>query len=143
MVEKSTMFTTLTDLKYKNIGILSGSDAGPLLAKKMLETGMIDENVISNDDYKTVYNNVQVTKAQSYEELFEMLNAGTIDAACLDSSIAATYMNEDCIFLDTTISESEYGVATQKGSKLSAETSKAIQEMLDDGTISRLIDKWN
>lgn len=143
MVEKSTMFTTLTDLKYKNIGILSGTDAGPLLAQKMLEIGMINEKVLSNDDNGTVYNNVKVTKAQSYEELYEMLNEGTIDAVCLDNSIAATYMNEDCAFLDTVISESEYGVATQKGSELSQETSKAIQEMLDDGTIGRLINKWN
>ena len=37
----------------------------------------------------------------------------------------------------------DYAVATQKGSELSTKVSEAIQAMLDDGTISDLIDKWN
>ncbi len=143
MVERSTMFTTLTDLKGKNVGVLSGASAGPLLAQKMLELGMIDETVISNDDNETVYSNVKVTKAPSYEELSRMLEEGTIDAACLDGSIAGTYMNEDRTFLDPIIFEQEYGVATQKDSELSKKIAKTIQEMLDDGTIDRFIDKWN
>ena len=46
-------------------------------------------------------------------------------------------------YLDTVITEQEYGVATQKGSKLSKEVKSTIQEMLDDGTIDQMIDKWD
>ena len=72
-----------------------------------------------------------------------MLEEGAIDAACLDGSIASTYMDESRTFLDTAISEQEYGVASQKGSELSKEIAGTIQEMLDDGTIKELIDKWD
>lgn len=143
MVEKSTMFTTITDLKDKNVGVLSGANSGPLLAQKMVELGVIDETVLANDDRETIYNHVKVTKAPSYEQLSVMLEEGTIDAACLDNAIASTYMNEDRTFLDTVILEQKYGVATQKGSELSKQTAKTIQEMLDDGTIKELIDKWD
>lgn len=143
MVEKSTLFTELTDLKDKNIGVLSGANSGPLLAKKLAELGIIDEQVISDNDRETVYNHAKVTKSPSYEELDVILEEGKIDAVCLDSSIAGTYMNENRLFLDTVIQRQEYGVATQKNSELSQKTKQAIQEMLNDGTIEALIDKWN
>lgn len=143
MVEKSTLFTMLTDLKDKNIGVLSGTNAGPLLAQKLAHLGIIGGEVLSNDDSETIYDHAKITKAQSYEELSIMLEEGAVDAACLDGSIAGTYMNEERTFINTVISEQEYGVATQKDSALSKKTAEAIQEMLDDGTIEALIDKWN
>ena len=45
--------------------------------------------------------------------------------------------------MDIQLAEQNYGVATQKGSELSGQVEQAIQEMLDDGTIDTLIDKWN
>ncbi len=143
MVERSTMFTTLAHLKDKNIGVLSGSSAGPLLVQKMTELGMIDGQVISENDREILFDNVKITRAPSYEQLSVMLEEGAIDAACLDGSIASTYMDESRTFLDTAISEQEYGVASQKGSELSKEIAGTIQEMLDDGTIKELIDKWD
>ena len=52
-------------------------------------------------------------------------------------------MDEDREFLDTVIAEQNYGVATQKDSELSSEVDRVIQEMLDDGTIRSMIDKWD
>ena len=83
------------------------------------------------------------TKIPSYDEVDAMLESGEIDAACMDHCIAETYMNDDRKYLDTVITEQEYGVATQKGSKLSKEVKSTIQEMLDDGTIDQMIDKWD
>ena len=44
---------------------------------------------------------------------------------------------------DISIAEQQYGVATQKDSKLIQTAADAIQKMLDDGTINELIDKWD
>ena len=52
-------------------------------------------------------------------------------------------MNDERSILDFDIAEQEYGVATQKGSKLSGRVTEAIQGMIDDGTIAALTDKWD
>lgn len=52
-------------------------------------------------------------------------------------------MNDQREFLDVSIAHQEYGVATVKDSAFSAPVAEAVQAMLDDGTIERLIDKWN
>ena len=66
-----------------------------------------------------------------------------MDGACMDGSIANTYMNEERTILGINIAEQNYGVATQKGSELSQPVADTIQEMLDDGTIETMIDKWD
>lgn len=143
MVEKSSLFQEMTDLQNKTIGILAGSNAGPLLAQKLYDLGMITEKVVSNTDTLTEYEGMDVLKFSSYEELSKALEEGVVDAVCTDASIAGTYMNENRKILDLSIAEQQYGVATQKGSKLSGPIAENIQKMLDDGTIEKMIDKWN
>lgn len=143
VVEKSTLINSIEELKGLNIGTMAGSNASPLLATKLYELGIIGEEVISNTDTFTQYDGVSVTKAPSYQDLDVLLEQGRVDAACMDWCIAETYMDDDRKFLDTEIADQNYGVATQKGSELSAEVDAVIQEMLDDGTISSMIDKWD
>lgn len=143
MVEKSTLFTELSQLKYKTIGVMSGANTGPVLAIKLHEMGMISEKVIADSDTETVYDNLTVKKIPSYAELSLALETGEVDAVCMDGCIANTYQTDSRILLDGVIQEQHYGVATNKGSDLSPKISDTIQEMLDDGTIDSLIDKWN
>lgn len=143
VVEKSTLINSIEELKGLNIGTMAGSNASPLLATKLYELGIIGEEVISNTDTFTQYDGVSVTKAPSYQDLDVLLEQGRVDAACMDRCIAATYMDSDRKFLDTDIAEQNYGVATQKGSELSEEVDAAVREMLDDGTIDSIIDKWD
>lgn len=143
VVEKSTLITDIAGLKGLNIGTMAGANAAPLLAIKLYELGIIGENVISNTDEFTQYEGVSVTKVPSYEELSVLLEQGDVDAACMDRCIAQTYMDDDRLILDTAIADQEYGVATQKGSKLSGKVDTAVKEMLKDGTIDKLIDKWD
>ncbi|MDO4344667.1 MAG: transporter substrate-binding domain-containing protein [Eubacteriales bacterium] len=143
MVQKSSLFKSVRDLKDKTVGILGGTNAGPLLAIKLYETGMIGEEVLLNNDDETRYDNLTVLKLDSYKEVSEALEEGKIDAACMDGVIANAYMNEDRDFLELDIAEQEYGVATLKDSELSAPMAEAVQKFLDDGTIEELIDKWD
>lgn len=143
VVEKSTLIDSLEDLAGLNIGTMAGSNASPLLAARLYELGIIGEEVISNSDTFTQYDGVSVTKAADYQELDVLLEQGLVDAACMDRCIAETYMDDDRIFLEPEIAEQNYGVATQKDSELSARVRDAIREMLDDGTIDAVIDKWD
>ena len=143
MVEKSTLFGSIRDLKDKNIGIVNGTNAGPLLAQKLYDEGIITDVVVENTDTFTQYEGAYVTKTERYEDLDALLETGEIDAACMDACIAQTYMNDQRTFLDVSIAHQEYGVATVKDSAFSAPVAEAVQAMLDDGTIERLIDKWN
>ncbi|MCB6202253.1 transporter substrate-binding domain-containing protein [Extibacter muris] len=143
MVEKSSLFTGADDLKEKTIGVLSGSNAGPLLAQKLYDIGLITDKLISDTDEATEYEGASVIKAEKYSDLDTMLETGAVDAVCMDKCIAGTYMNENREFLDIVVAEQDYGVATQKDSDLSKPVADAIQNMLDDGTIDKLIDKWD
>lgn len=143
MVENSSLITDITQLHGGVFGIMSGSNAGPLLAIKLNEMGIIGDNVISNTDEGTQYEGVYVKKLPSYAELSQALEEGVVDAAVMDDSITDTYMNDDRSLLDINISDQQYGVATQKGSELSPRVAEVIQGMLDDGTIAALVEKWN
>lgn len=143
MVENSSLITDITQLHGGVFGIMSGSNAGPLLAIKLNEMGIIGDTVISNTDEGTQYEGVYVKKLPSYAELSQALEEGIVDAAVMDDSITDTYMNDDRSLLDINISDQQYGVATQKGSELSPRVAEVIQGMLDDGTIAALVEKWN
>lgn len=143
MVENSSLITDITQLHGGVFGIMSGSNAGPLLASKLNEMGIIGDNVISNTDEGTQYEGVYVKKYPSYADLSQALEEGEVDAAVMDGSIAGTYIDDDRSLLDVNISDQLYGVATQKDSDLSPRIAEVIQGMLDDGTIAALIEKWN
>lgn len=143
MVENSSLITDITQLHGGVFGIMSGSNAGPLLASKLNEMGIIGDNVISNTEEGTQYEGVYVKKYPSYADLSQALEEGEVDAAVMDGSIAGTYIDDDRSLLDVNISDQLYGVATQKDSDLSPRIAEVIQGMLDDGTIAALVEKWN
>lgn len=143
VVENSSLITDVEQLEGKTVGIMSGSNTGPVFAIKMYELGVIGPDVVENTDEYTQYQGILVKKIATYEELSKALETGEVDAAAMDNSIASTYMNEDRSILDVNLGDQEYGVATQKDSELSGNVANAIREMLDDGTIAAYIDKWN
>lgn len=134
MVEKTSMIGSLEELVGKKIGVLDGANTAPELAQKMTEMGLI-----TAEDAK----GTSLVKKNSYAELGEALEEGTADAVCMDGCIARAYMNDDRVLLEDTIYQEDYGVATQKDSKLSEPVAESIQKMLDNGTIAGLIDKWD
>lgn len=134
MVEKSSGLQSIEDMVGKKFGVLDGADTAPKLAAKMKEMGLI-----SDDDLK----NTSLEKMESYGDLSKALEEGTVDAVSMDGCIARAYMDDDRVILDAVIGQEDYGVATQKDSALSKPVAVAVQNMLDDGTIAGLIDKWD
>ena len=146
VVQNSTLFETIDDLKDCAFGTMSGANAAPLLSIKLYEIGFSDGEVRSaNEDNSDVqFDHWRLVQYPSYQELSDALEAGEVDAMVLDGAIAQTYMNDERHVLeDFVVEEQSFGVATQKDSELSPKVTDAIQGMLDDGTIDTLIDKWN
>ena len=54
----------------------------------------------------------------------------------------ANYKTDDRSFIDASFSPQDYGVATKKGSELSAKVEELITGWLADGTIDAMIAEW-
>ena len=133
MVEDSTLFNSFEDLVGSRVGVLDGANAGPKLAEKLIDKGLITE-----DDAK----GSELVKYDSYSDMSVALEEGQVDAVCMDGCIARAYMQDDRAFLEETIDEEDYAVATQKDSELSEKMAETVQKLLDDGTVDSLIEKW-
>ena len=145
MVEDSSLIEGIDDLKGLTFGTMAGSNTAPQLAARLGETGFSNGEVQSaNEDNSDVqFDTYHLVQVPSYQELSQRLEEGSIDAACMDGSIANTYMANDRTILDFQISSQQYGAATQKDSPLSQPVADAIQSMLDDGTIAAFVDVWD
>ena len=128
MVQSSSLFTQREDLAGMTVGVLAGSNTGAL----------VDEVMQAIDP-----EGVKLREMDSYQDLSDALERGEVDAVCMDGCIAQAYMNEDRIYLPGSLATQYYGVATQKDSALSAQVAGAIEDMLADGTVDTLIDKWD
>ncbi len=128
MVQSSTCFKQWMDLGGMTVGVLADSNTGELVTETMK---------------KYSHKGVTVEEWDTYQALSDALERGDIDALCTDGCIAQAYMNEDRLYLPGSLATQDYGVATVKGSELSDQVAAAIDEMLADGTVDALIEKWD
>lgn len=146
VVENSSLITSIDDLRGRTFGCMGGANAAPLLNNKLKEIGFSTgtDKILGADDVDVQFDTWHLKQFPSYQELSDALEEGAVDAMVLDGAIAKTYMNDERSSLDGfNVDEVSYGVATNKGSELSERVATAIQEMLDDGTIDALVDKWD
>lgn len=134
MVENSSLIDSIDDLVGKKTGVLDGANTAPKLSARMMELGLI-----SKDDLK----GSSLEKRETYSDLSIALEEGAVDAVCMDGGIARAYRKTDRRILDDVVGEEDYGVATVKGSALSKLVAESVRNMLEDGTIAALIDKWD
>ena len=119
-------------------------DTASLIGKSIAaEQGSAGETTIEEDD------NLQqasfVPKTLQTEALMEV-KAGTADAAVLDLTLAKTMTGEgtnyeDIIIVDH-LAEENYGVAFRKGSDIAQEVNKLFDQLIEEGTLTALADKY-
>ena len=146
VVQNTSMIESIDDMKGMTFGAMSGANAAPLLNNKLKEIGFSKgtDKILGSDDKDVQFDTWHLLQFPSYQELSDALEEGTVDAMVLDGAIAKTYMDDKRHELaGFEVAQQSFGVATQKGSALSQPVSDAIQAMLDDETVSNLIDKWN
>lgn len=131
LVENSSQMHTVRALRGCTIAVLQASDVQQEAERAFAQTGLFDGE-----------NGVRFVAMQTYDEMSAALDAGDVDALCLDGCIAWGYYDDDRSFVNMEISEQVYGVATRKGSPLSAPIDEAMRALLNEGLMDRLTDKW-
>jgi len=107
------------------------------------EQGSAGEKVVKNDDNLKQANYVPKTKQT---DCLMEVKAGTADAAVLDLTLAKTMTGKGTNYEDIKIvdhlAEENYGVGFRKGSDICAEVNKIFDELVADGTMSKLAEKY-
>ncbi|MDO4961092.1 MAG: transporter substrate-binding domain-containing protein [Eubacteriales bacterium] len=138
MIEKSTLFTDYKDLEGCRVAVHSGTSAAGALAKKLKNDGLI--NADSDAELKKFLNIVEYS---SYDEMNAALETGEVDALCADGCISLPWMNDERTYFKEAYSEENYCIAANKGSALISDVNAAIGTLKENGTIDRLIAKWD
>lgn len=142
LVETASGIADLAGLKDKTVGVSTGSTSAKALATAMAEAGVIDAFDADAFEIATFSAGVKFKEFDDYPAISLALDAGDVDAFCVDKSILANYKTDDRSFIDASFSPQDYGVATKKGSELSAKVEELITGWLADGTIDAMIAEW-
>ena len=142
LVETASGITDLAGLKGKTVGVSTGSTSAKALATAMADAGVIDAFDADAFEIATFAGGVSFKEFDDYPAISLALDAGDVDAFCVDKSILANYKTDDRDFIDASFAPQDYGVATKKGSELSAKVEELITGWLADGTIDAMIAEW-
>ncbi len=145
MVQYSSCFLSVRDMVGCTFGTVSEANTANDLIEKLKSIGFTDGEILYTSEDGSYYelDNFNIQEMNTYQELSDALDVGSVDAMCADGAIINTFIDNSRRILNFYISSQEYGVATLKGSILSEPIALTIDEMLDDGTIDELIDKWD
>jgi len=141
LVENASGITSLEGLLDKTVGVSSGSTSAKSLVKAMIDAGLISGDGFDEEsfDAATWTDGVKFQQYDDYPTISTALSAGEVDAFCVDKSILAIYNTDSRSYIEEEFAPQEYGIATTKGSGLSAVAEELITGWLADGTIDSLI----
>ncbi len=142
MVEKSSLIKTMADLAGCRIGVISNVSQPLNLAEYLAAGQIIPEFDRETFDAATFDGGITFVMYDSFAEISRALEYGDVDAFMADGSILSGYMQDDRLLLPVRFSLQQYGVATPKGSRLTAKVNETVRARLEDGTIDSLIKRW-
>ena len=142
LVENASGIADLAGLAGKTVGVSTGSTSAKALATAMADEGVIAAFDADKFEIATFDGGVKFKEFDDYPAISLALDAGDVDAFCVDKSILANYKTDDRSFIADSFAPQDYGVATKKGSELSAKVEELITGWLADGTIAELVTKW-
>ena len=142
LVENASGIADLAGLVGKTVGVSTGSTSAKALATAMADAGMIAAFDADKFEIATFEGGVKFKEFDDYPAISLALDAGDVDAFCVDKSILANYKTDDRSFIADSFAPQDYVVATKKGAELSAKVEELITGWLADGTIAELITKW-
>ncbi|HIT01836.1 MAG TPA: transporter substrate-binding domain-containing protein [Candidatus Enterenecus merdae] len=129
LVKTDSGIADYADLEGKVIGVSTGSTSMESLIAVAAENGVTLTQADNFSEYAT------------YPEIKTALDAGRVDAFCVDGSILSGYLDDSVEILDSIrFSPQEYGIATALANTGLAEyLDELINTWLDDGTIDQMI----
>lgn len=127
LVKKSSGITELKDLDGRTVGVASSATTRDKLGKAGDEIGI----------------KMNFAEYATYPEIKIALVTGRVEAFSVDRSILYGYLDDSTMLLDAQFAPQEYGIATKKtNTELTAQIDTALQNMMDDGTLESLKEKW-
>ncbi len=139
MANKQVLITKAENAdKYAQAGSLEGKIV-------VAEKESAGEEVATTDQF---FNGCSYTAVDSMAKAMMEVKAGTADAAVIDYVTGIGSLGEGTDYEDIAIVESasfadeEYGIAFRKGSDTTAEVNKAIDELIADGTLQKIAEKY-
>ena len=113
-------------------------------ASVIAETGSAGEELMNSD--KT-FEKATCTPVASQATALMDVAAGTSDVAVIDYVMAGGSVGEgtdykNLVIVDKNFESEEYGIAFRKGSNVTAEVNKIITEMMQDGNLIVIADKY-
>lgn len=142
LVERSSLFDSITQLKGCRIGMMRGAANALAMARYMAMRGIIDRFVVADFDPGRFDGGLDFVEFDSYADIAQALECGKVDAFLADQSILSGYRTDDRVLLEDAFAIQQYGVCTQKGSALSARVDEAIRTWKADGTLAALRERW-
>lgn len=129
LVKKDSGISDYADLEGKVVGVATGSTSMEALIAAAAENGITLTQADNFSEYA------------SYPEIKTALDAGRVDAFCVDGSILSGYLDDTVEILSSVrFSPQEYGIATKLDNTGLAEyLDDLINTWLSDGTIDQLI----
>ena len=130
IVPEGSDITSIEDMQGKKIGTQRGT-TGYLYCSDTVENGGFgEENVVAYDDA------IAATQA---------LNNGQVDCVVIDSAVADNLVatNPGLTTLETEYTNEDYAIGVAKGNTALLDAiNAALQELIDDGTVQSIIDKY-
>ena len=130
IVPEGSDITSIEDMQGKKIGTQRGT-TGYLYCSDTVENGGFgEENVVAYDDA------IAATQA---------LNNGQVDCVVIDSAVADNLVatNPGLTTLETEYANEDYAIGVAKGNTALLDAiNAALQELIDDGTVQSIIDKY-
>lgn len=130
LAERSSLIRTVRGLRGCTIAVMKDTSAMEIAKEGLKQAGLLMEN-----------QPVHMVEMSSYDEMDRALETGAVDAICLDGIMAHGYEGER-VSLALRSSESEYAVATRRGSALSQPLDEALGVLLEEGFVDQLIREW-
>ena len=131
IVNEDSSYKTLEDLKGKTIGCTNGQAAQTIIEDAAKEIGF---EVKLYEDSAVGMNDLKLERIDAYANTTTNVNA-------------FTHNNEDAKFrfFDENLMANNVAYflpKTDRGEKLTEELNKVLQDMLDDGTVAKITEKW-
>lgn len=134
VIQKSTRFEDLSDLKGLTVAVHEGTSTKNSLIDLMVENGVYASVAEAGESMNFI-------EIASYGDMFDSIEQGRTDALIVDGCIARAYINTERQTLRY-LRDIDYCAGTRRGSDMSARVARVMQDMIDDGTVQRLTDKW-
>ncbi|MGO4887022.1 transporter substrate-binding domain-containing protein [Anaerobacillus sp. MEB173] len=130
--EGSQMIVTMADSGLESLEDLNGKKVGVQLGSIQQEEAEAIEGAV-------------VEKRDKIPQIIQELKIGQIDAVVLEDTVADGYLksNDDLVgFMMPASEEAGYAIAFPKDSELTEQFNAVIAEMIENGTMEELINKW-